>query len=83
MLPQLEAGQFEEVSIDEGQILRIAPDGQMIYGQFRYLSHSYLSRSYNWWEVHETSGIDLIATAEQFQKDYVFNEMLCIRSRAG
>jgi glucosamine 6-phosphate synthetase-like amidotransferase/phosphosugar isomerase protein len=50
LLAELKAGQYEEIRINEGQILRISPDGNLSWGEFEFISDYGMTGMYNWWE---------------------------------
>ncbi|MHC1694020.1 MAG: glucosamine 6-phosphate synthetase [Eubacteriales bacterium] len=47
MLKELKDGCFEEITVREGEILKIAPTGILSYGEFNFTPNSY--DTYGWW----------------------------------
>ena len=48
VLSELKSGNFEEVDINEGMILRISPEGKLTFGEFKYHPSLYNYRYTGW-----------------------------------
>lgn len=67
LFEEIKNGGFEEIKIQEGDILNILPNGTIIYDKFNYIDYSYFPRA-RWWEydTDNTYIDDLKAVARSF-----------------
>ena len=49
LFDELKSGMFEEVPVHNGDILKIMPDGNIVYSKFDY-KENYRSGYHNWWD---------------------------------
>lgn len=74
LLSELKSGNFEEVHIEQGEILKLSPDGVITRGSFEYLSNYFMSGMYHWWDAG-----DLCGECGDTEEDYVTE----LKSMAG
>lgn len=64
MLAELKSGRYKEVHIEQGQILKITPEGTLAWGDFEFLSDCFMSGKYKWWDFECPDNGKLSAAAE-------------------
>ena len=67
IFPSIKRGEYEQIPIDEGEILKICPDGRIERGEFDF--HYYRGR-YNWWDYGVPYSYSVEAQSDS-SKDYL------------
>lgn len=69
LFDEIKQAKFEEININEGDILNILPDGTIVYDRFKYTDYFYSGRGYHWYDFdyYEGSYIDDLKSVASYQ----------------
>lgn len=68
LLAELKSGEYEELSVKDGQLLQITPEGVLAWGEFECQNDDQYPGLYDWWDCRWTAEREKNADARQ---DYI------------